>query len=108
MASSIPKPINIYPLASAEIDDIAEYIAAESLEAATRFLESAEQTFSRISEQPGIGSSRYAHIAYLDGLRFWPVPCFEKYLVFYIERQDRIDVLRVLHGSRDIPILLME
>ena len=25
------------------------------------------------------------------------------YLVFFIERNDRIDVRRVLHGQRDIP-----
>jgi plasmid stabilization system protein ParE len=28
---------------------------------------------------------------------------FENYLWFYLEHQDCVDVIRVLHGARDIP-----
>ena len=28
---------------------------------------------------------------------------FEKYLLFYLESEDCVDVIRVLHGARDIP-----
>ncbi|MFM8331911.1 MAG: type II toxin-antitoxin system RelE/ParE family toxin [Candidatus Methylumidiphilus sp.] len=106
--SILQKPIHIRPLANTDIDDITDYIALDSIEAATRFLNSVEQACARISEQPGIGALRYAKTAYLDGLRFWPVPTFDKYLVFYLERPDYIDVLRVLHGARDIPNILMD
>jgi plasmid stabilization system protein ParE len=44
----------------------------------------------------------------LEGLRMFAVSDFEKHLVFYIERPGYIDVLRVLHGSRDIPVALVE
>jgi len=111
MARSIPpktKTLYIRPRASADIDDIADYITTDSPEVATRFLDSIEQAFARISEQPGIGSRRYTQPPYPEILRFWPVPTFQKYLVFYLDLPDCIDVLRVLHGARDIPNLPLE
>jgi len=36
------------------------------------------------------------------GLRFWRLKKYP-HLVFYIERDNHIDVWRVLHGARDIP-----
>ena len=44
-----------------------------------------------------------AHELNLPGLRAWPLtryPC----LVFEVERSDHVDVWRVLHGQRDIPV----
>jgi nucleoside-diphosphate-sugar epimerase len=38
----------------------------------------------------------------LDDLRAWPLRRYP-YLVFYVERQDLLDVWRVLHAQRDIP-----
>lgn len=102
------KPVHVRPRADAEIDELADYIASDSLEAAMRFLDAVQQAFARIGEQPGIGSKRYAHLPLLEGLQVWPVPGFEKHLVFYVERGQYIDVLRVLHGARDIPATLME
>lgn len=32
----------------------------------------------------------------------WPVPDFPRVLIFYAETPDGIDVVRVLHASRDI------
>ena len=55
----------------------------------------------------GTGSNRYAHELNLPGLKFWPLTRYP-YLVFYVERPDRIDVWRVLHGQRDIPAWMQE
>lgn len=41
-------------------------------------------------------------ILQIDELRFWPVNGFP-YLIFYVERDDRIEIWRVLHAQRDIP-----
>jgi toxin ParE1/3/4 len=32
----------------------------------------------------------------------WRVKDFEKYLIFYRPQKDGIDVLRIIHGARDI------
>ncbi len=67
-----------------------------------RFLAAVDTSLARIARHPSAGSTRYALPLHLDGLRFWPVDGFP-YLVFYVEREDRIDVWRVLHEKRDIP-----
>lgn len=102
------KPIRIRPCADTEIDALADYIACDSPDAAMRFLDAVQKSFDLIGEQPGIGTQRYAHLPMLEGLRMLPVSDFEKHLVFYIERPSYIDILRVLHGSRDIPAALVE
>ena len=102
------KPVRVRPRADMEIDVLADYIAGENLGAALRFLEAIETTFDALSEQPGIGSPRYAHLPLLEGLRVWAVSGFENTLIFYIERPVYVDVLRVLHAARDIPAALTD
>ena len=38
----------------------------------------------------------------LHGLRMWPVHNFGHYLIFYRVLDDTIQIVRVLHSSRDI------
>ncbi|MBI5440719.1 MAG: type II toxin-antitoxin system RelE/ParE family toxin [Deltaproteobacteria bacterium] len=102
------KPVRVRPRADREIDDHAGYIAKDYLEAALRFLDAVQAAFDRIGERPSIGSPRYAHLPIMENLRVWAVPDFENYLVFYVERDDYVDVLRVLHAARDIPSALQE
>lgn len=102
------KPIRVRPSADREIEALADYIAQDSPKTAFRFFDAVEKTFSMIGEQPKIGSPRYAHLHLLENLRVWPVADFEKHLVFYLEHPNYIDVLRVLHSSRDIPEALRD
>jgi toxin ParE1/3/4 len=39
----------------------------------------------------------------VQGLRSFPV---QTHVIFYLAQQDGIEVVRVLHGSRDIPSLI--
>ena len=56
---------------------------------------------------PAIGSPRYAHELNLPGLRCLTLTRYP-HIVFYVERDDYIDVWRVLHGMRDIPSSLRD
>lgn len=72
-----------------------------------RFIDALEWAFNHIARAPGTGSLRYAtQTQHLD-LRVWQTKRFP-YLIFYVELKDHIDVLRVLHTSRDIPASLRE
>ena len=51
--------------------------------------------------------SLYAHELDLPGGLCWPLKRYP-YLVFYVERDDYIDVWLVLHGMRDFPEWLAE
>ena len=48
---------------------------------------------------PGIGSPRYAEIPLVHGVRMLAIKDFENYLLFYLEHEDCVDVIRVLHGG---------
>jgi toxin ParE1/3/4 len=70
-------------------------------------VDAVEQAFAHLSRHPATGSPRYAHELNLPGLRSWPLTRFP-YLVFYVERDDHVDVWRALQGHRDIPAWLQQ
>ena len=72
------------------------------MEAALGFIDALEAAFAHVARAPASGSPRYAQELDLPGLRSWPLERYP-YLIFYMERDDHIDVWRVLHGQRDIP-----
>ena len=84
------------PLAETDILEIWDYIADETLTAADRWIDRIDEQFSLLAAQPIIGRSR-SELA--PGMRSFPVG---RYLIFYAPLEDGIDVVRVLHGARDI------
>ena len=66
------------------------------------FLDALEKAYLHIQRHPGTGSLRYAHALDIPGLRFWRWQRFPQ-MVFYVEHDDHSGLIRVLHGSRDIP-----
>ena len=104
----MPKAVVPRELAKQDADEaIGYYLSENAPEAALGFIDALERAYSHISRHPGTGSSRYAHELNLPGLRFWPWQKYP-YLVFYVERDDYVDVWRVLHGERDIPAWMRE
>lgn len=95
-------------LANRDVHDAIDYYLSEGSEkAALGFVEDLEQAYAHIARYPATGSPRYAHELNLPGLRSWPLKRYP-HLVFYVERDDYVDVWRVLHGQRDIPAWLRE
>jgi toxin ParE1/3/4 len=75
---------------------------------AVRFLREADATFQRRASAPGIGSPYSPDDPLFEGVRFFPISRYKKYLVFYRPIEDGIEILRVLHGARDIHGILAE
>ena len=84
------------PLAEADIFEIWDYIADDSLAAADRWVDRLDEQFRLLAAQPLMGRAR-DQLA--PGVRSFP---FGRYVVFYVPLDDGIDVVRVLHGARDI------
>jgi toxin ParE1/3/4 len=102
----IPKPVVPRVLAVQDVEDtIAYYLKEDAQQAAFTFVDALEDAYAVIGRQPAIGTSRYAIELEIPGLRSWALPRFP-YVIFYIKRDDHIDVWRVLHGKRDIPALV--
>jgi toxin ParE1/3/4 len=78
------------------------------VELAERYLEAVEQTCLQLVRTPQIGREYDATIPRLEGIRRFPVSGFEQYLIFYLPQQDGMEVIRVLHGARDIAGIFAE
>lgn len=92
--------------AEQDVQEAVDFYLGENVpQAALKFIDALERAVQHIGHHAASGSTRYAHELDLPGLRFWPVSGYP-YLVFYVERDDHVDVWRVLHASRDIPIWL--
>jgi toxin ParE1/3/4 len=90
--------------ATQDIDEHAAYIALSNPQAAYRFLEKLEETFDLLVRHPRIGSPRFDHI--VSGLRAVSVRSFRAYIVLYFVARGRVQVVRVVHASRDLELLL--
>jgi toxin ParE1/3/4 len=100
------KPVVARRVAEKDILLAMEYSAKEGGPAAVlALIDALESSLRHISAHPASGSPRYAVELNLPGLRSWPIKR-SAYLVFYIEREDHIDVWRVLHARRDLPASL--
>jgi toxin ParE1/3/4 len=94
----------IVPLIAAERDmeAIADHYTYEAGEDVARaFAEALEMAYLAISERPRTGSPRFAQEFDIPGLRSRRLGRFP-YFVFYVEREDHIDVWRIIHTQRDI------
>jgi toxin ParE1/3/4 len=84
------------PLAQTDILDIWDFIADDSVVAADRWVDDLDTHFRVLAAQPMMGQAR-DDLA--PGVRSFPIG---RYVVFYVPLVDGIDVVRVLHGARDI------
>lgn len=97
------KPVIPRAAAERDVEDaLAHYLNQGARQAALGFIDALERAYGRIGANPASGSPRYAHELNLPGLRSWPLGRYP-YVVFYVERDDHVDVWRVLHGQSDIP-----
>jgi toxin ParE1/3/4 len=87
-----------------DIDEHAAYFAETNPRAAYRFLDKVEETFEVLSRHPRIGSPRLEDI--VAGLRAWPVRTFRSYIVLYFVVGRTVQIVRVVHASRDIEAIL--
>lgn len=102
------KPVIPRALAQQDIDDALGYYLSEGAEqAALGFIDALQQAYAHIGRHPASGSARHAHELDLPGLRSWTLKRYP-HCVFYVEREDHIDVWRVLHGMRNIPAWLRD
>ena len=88
--------IVLQPRAKADLVEIWEFIADDSDAHADAFIDLIDQKFQLLAQQPGIGRRR-AELA--DGLRSFPVG---RYVIFYLTVSGGVQIVRVLHGARDL------
>jgi len=97
----------IRPKADRDLDEQAYYLATEATpEVGHRFLLAAHETFGLLAANPIMGwHSRLKHPE-LSALRVFRITGFEKTLVFYLPHPRGVEILRVVHASRNLRALL--
>ncbi len=97
------KPVVPRALARRDVEEAIDHYRREAgAGAAVGFVDSLEAAFALIGDHPAAGSPCSAHELDLPGLRSILLKR-SPYLVFYVERDDHLDVWRVLHAHRDVP-----
>jgi toxin ParE1/3/4 len=90
------------PESEQDLAEIADYLARNSARAALRFLEAAEATITRLTDMPGLGSVFESDHSRLANLQVSLVKGFPAYLIFYRYTDDEVQIVRVVHGARDL------
>jgi len=102
----------VFQREAAKRDLIAQWVwYAENagIETADRFPAAADSTSTMLASQPESGPRILVTKPELQGMRRFPLPDgFERTLLFYFPVQDGIDLVRVVHASRDWQRLLSE
>ncbi|MGA7757933.1 MAG: type II toxin-antitoxin system RelE/ParE family toxin [Ilumatobacteraceae bacterium] len=97
------RSVRLRERAAADIDQTVDYYLADAdTEVALRFVDAIERAIGQISRSPQTGSLRFSYELEIPGLRVRPLTRFP-YLVFYVVRDEVVDVWRILHTRRDIP-----
>ena len=83
------------------------YLADQAtVDVAERYFTAVNRTCARLARQPLSGSVYDSRAAHLAGMRHVPVSGFTAYVLFYMPRGGGIEVVRILHGARDIEALV--
>lgn len=90
------------PAAYHDLVEQAHFIALDSLESAERFLDAVESTFELLAKMSELGTICHFRSKEVAGLRIWPIRGFGNHIVFYRVFENEIEVVRVIHGSRDV------
>ncbi len=102
------KKIDRRRIARESIIEYAVYISSNSPEAGSRFLNSVENTLKALLSMPEMAKEGDFHEQNLKGIRVFPVKDFPNHLIFYRVTEEGIEVVDVIHGSRDLEKILTE
>lgn len=92
------------PQALDDLFDIWSYIAQDSPAAADRVEEAIYQACELLAKSPLAGTVR-KDLTSLP-VRFWVVPPFPNYFLVYDPEAKPLQIIRILHGARNIPSIL--
>lgn len=86
-----------------DLDDIWEYIANDSIEAADRWIARLFDAFEALARTPRMGHKREDLTSY--PVLFFPVGA---YLIIYRVLESHVEIVAVTQGARDIPSFLRQ
>ena len=100
------KRYDLTPEADNDVFEIWQFIAADSIRAADRVEDAIHSACAFLANSPVKGHRRrdLTH----RFLRFWTLPRFPNYTIIYDPETTPLQIIRILHGARNISALLGE
>jgi toxin ParE1/3/4 len=95
----------LMPRAREDIKQIATYIGEDNPQASRAFRQTLQNIYEVLLELPEMGSIRDFRNPEMKGIRMLPLPKFKNYLLFYRPTSERLEIVHVLHGARDVRTL---
>ena len=97
----------VRPKADWDLNEQASYLARRATsDVGHRFLVAAHEAFALLAAHPEIGWQFQTTHPDLKSLRVFRVSGFEKMIVLYRRLPDGVEILRLVHGSRNLRALL--
>lgn len=92
--------------ATLDLNEHYNYLLQSNQEVAISFFDAARQTFANLARMPGLGHLYDSGEKDISNIHQWSVKGFKKYLIFYRYDDNIIEILRIIHATRDLaPIL---
>ena len=92
---------HILPAAEDDLTEIGNYFDERDNTLAARFYEHFLKTVQTLVRSPYLGERCTFRNPKTKGMRIWQVSGFSNYLIFYRLQDEKLEILRVLHGARD-------
>lgn len=99
------KAVTFNPVAITDLDEIISHLSEDNLDAAANVRTAIFETAHIVGSHPGLGIRPRFSAPRFAGIRFIPTSNYPNYLVFYREGTEEIEILRILHGARNLPPL---
>jgi toxin ParE1/3/4 len=95
--------IEYLPIAEKDLTEIIEYVQLDSPQSALNLLDEIDNTISKLEDFPNIGKiPKDARLQYLN----YRILIVSSYLVFYVVKDNIVEIRRILHGKRKYDFLL--
>jgi len=104
----VTREVRLRPKAIADADGEYAYLAARSIASANRFFQALDRALDRLATLPFSGGAWKPEDPDLADIRVIILHGFPNHLVFYRVHEDWVEVIRVLHGARDLEPLLRD
>ncbi len=79
-----------------DLEGIYDYIALDNVESANKLIKKFQKCWQLIADKPSLGSKRNKFIKGLQSITEG------NYVIFYRKNLNNIEIIRILHGARDI------
>lgn len=102
------RSIVINEAAEQALKEYFNYIAQQDADRALQFFDAARQTFAALARMPGMGKVYDSQEEDISNIRKWAVKGFRQYLIFYRYDDEVLEVLRIIHATRNLDSLLKD